>query len=583
MSSSNRAVVALFALAVVAALGAVAWLVLGSTPPAEAPPPIATIAKPPVPTGKPPLGHKPPRPEHLPPGPAGRPAVTNFVVAGLVKGPDGAPVPEADVVLFTGAARELPQAPAPASAEKVPPETLRELFSLEPDELAGTNLYSGVPALPTGAPAAAEKEVDRAKTGADGTFRITLKSRGPFRVDARKEGVGHAVATDVAAGQTDLVLTLGPAATLAGRVLASAGTPVEGAVVVIRSGSTVRGATAGADGAFSVPDLAPGRYALDAGAPGFAPTSLPSVEVPAAAPLDVVLGAGYAARVTVTKRELPAPPPPGTPRQRGGAMPQGAPLDGALVVLFHRQSRTYRSALTGPDGIARIDRLGAGRWTLAARKEGFMVGIGKEIAFKVGSPPEESREVRMIPSVPTPVRVLDEAGSPIRNAKVYTGGLDVEYDERHSVLVGKTDTDGRIDFAFDDGIPWKGVLWIVPEDGSAVVKVEPDDPTSGEEVKAVVRPGRVVQGTVTDQKGNGIAGAQVLVNVTSDEPEVDVGLYVYTDAKGTYRFPSLPFGDVSLEVDADGEWDTVDVDGEVKDNPLVRDFKIEVAEKEPPK
>jgi hypothetical protein len=265
--------------------------------------------------------------------------------------------------------------------------------------------------------------------------------------------------------------------------------------------------------------------------------------------------------------------------QRGAAVLQGTPLEGALVVLYHRQSRTYRSAVTGPDGVARIDRLGAGKWLLSARKEGFMIGLGKEINFRVGSPPEESRDVKMFAAVPTPVRVLDEAGAPVRHAKVYTGGLDVEYDERQSTLVGKTDEEGRIQFAFDDGIPWKGVLWIVPEGGGAVVKVEPDDPTSGEEVKAVVRPGRVIQGTVTDAAGKGIAGAQVLVNVTSDEPEVDVGLYVYTDAKGAYRFPSLPFGDVSLEVDADGEWDSADVDAEVKDDPLVRDFKIEAAEK----
>jgi len=582
MNSSNKAVVALFALAVVAALAAVAWLVLDSAPRSEPGihppvPPVKSGAKDPVPPPRDPrTGRNPPRVKQ------GK--VTAWEVAGLVKGPDGAAAADAEVAVFPGVSRDVPLAPSTASStstEKIPEETLRELFSLDPDDLAATSLYSGVPVLPTAA--APEKETAHVRTGPDGAFRVPVKFRGPFRLVARKEGVGHAVVADVqaldaAVGGAGVTLTLGPASTLAGRVVNGAGGAVEGAVVVIRSGSSSRGATSGPDGAFAIQDLVPGKYVLDAGAQGLAPASLAAVEVPAAAPLEVVLGAGYAVRVTVAKREVPVHQP-GMPNPNRNAVFQGPPVEGALVVLYHRQSRTYRSAVTGADGTVRIDRLGTGQWLLSARKEGFLVGLGKVIHFRTGSPPEETREVKMYASVPTPIRVLDENGLPIRAAKVFTGGLDIEYDPRHSVQVGKTDDEGRISFAFDDGIPWKGILWIVPEDGGAVVKVEPDDPTSGEEVRAVVRPGRVIQGTVSDQRGRPVKGAQVLVNVTNDEPEVDVGLYAYTDEKGVYRFPALPFGDVSLEVDADGEWDTQDIEAEVKDNPLVRDFKIEVEEK----
>ncbi len=183
----------------------------------------------------------------------------------------------------------------------------------------------------------------------------------------------------------------------------------------------------------------------------------------------------------------------------------------------------------------------------------------------------------MFAAVETPIRVVDENGNPLRNARVFTGGNDEDYDERRSKLVGRTDDDGRIKFTFDDQVRWKSVVWVVPEEGGGAIKVEPDDPTGGE-VKAVVRPGRVVQGTVTDTKGKALKGVQVHVEVTDDDHDVDVTLNVYTDEKGAYRFPPLPFGDVSLEADLEGEFETQDVDAEVRENPLVRDFKLNVEE-----
>ena len=52
----------------------------------------------------------------------------------------------------------------------------------------------------------------------------------------------------------------------------------------------------------------------------------------------------------------------------------------------------------------------------------------------------------------------------------------------------------------------------------------------------------------------------------------------YTDDKGAYRFPPLPWGEVSIDVDAEGEFDSQDVDSDVRDNPLVRDFKLSIEE-----
>ena len=113
---------------------------------------------------------------------------------------------------------------------------------------------------------------------------------------------------------------------------------------------------------------------------------------------------------------------------------------------------------------------------------------------------------------------------------------------------------------------------------AAIAKVEPEDQVSGEEVRAVARPGRVVQGTVTDQKGRGVKGAQVLLDIVDDDREIDVGLYVYTDEKGFYRFPEVPFGEVTLEVDAGGEWDTAEFEADDRRSPLVQEFTLEAEE-----
>ena len=105
------------------------------------------------------------------------------------------------IVVFAAVPSDQRLAPAPATAEKVAPDALREMFSLDPDDLERTIPYSGVPALPAGTPAVPEREVARGKSGADGTFRVPVRARGPFRVEARKEGVGQVDSSFLGDGQ----------------------------------------------------------------------------------------------------------------------------------------------------------------------------------------------------------------------------------------------------------------------------------------------------------------------------------------------------------------------------------------------
>ena len=571
---AGKTSVALFAAFVAAALAAVAWLVLsGSPPPGKA----GTDGPGPTPT---PIPAPPPPPPPGPKGPKGdprrnpRPASVALEVKGRVLAPSGVPEPGAEVVVFRPT-REGPaggSAAPPPPEEKVDSEVLRECFALTTEETATASWYSGIPHPPDSKEEAAE--AGRVVTGPDGTFTLSVRERGPFRLEARKEGVGSAVADGVAANVA-VEMKLGDEQALTGRVVRDSGsTPVEGAVVVVRSGRLALSARTGADGGFSIPGLPPGRYHLTAGAAGFAPTVLPSVPFPSTEPIEARLGLGMAVRVLVSKRDLTAPP------ARRGAMrsgPYGPPVEGATVVLFQRGTGSFRAAVTGADGVARIDRLGPGAWSVAARKEGFGIGAAPGLRLGPNSAPEESREVGLLPLVKTPLRFLDDAGAPLKNARIYTGGEDEELDERRSRLIGRTDAEGVLAVEFDDNVPWKAIAWVVPEGGGAAVKVEAEEP--GQEQKVVVTKGRVVQGTVKDHRGRPVAAAEVTLMVTDDEPDVDIELRTASDAAGAFKFPEVPFGDVSIQAEtADGDYGEVDIEEENRDSPLVKEIVIELEE-----
>jgi hypothetical protein len=505
-----------------------------------------------------------------------------WAIKGEVIDPAGAPVPGAEIVVLdvSNEPSELAAGNAATDANRVNPEHIREIFSLDPEESVNAAIYTGLPALPGKEPPG--KEFTRGESGDDGKFSIEAAKRGPFRLVGSKEGVGRGVATGVWAGGEPVTLRLGPAAVLSGKVVnAVGGVPIEGAVLVVRSGGTAKEGRSIADGTFSIAELPPGKYTLVAGATGFAPVTMASVEVPSPVPVDVVLGGGFTVRVNVTAYERPTYE---QLKARGkGPRPPGPPVEGAVVILYHSQTDSYRTAMTGPDGVARLERLGLGNWRIGARKDGFNVGGCTDVRFKPGSPPEESRDVKLYPAYESTIRVTDENGAAIRNARVFTGGTSEDYDEKFSKLVGRTDDEGKIKFAFDDTVPWKSVLWVIPEEGGAAAKLEPEGmpgEADQEDEKVVIRPGRPVSGVVKDQKGRPVKDMQVTLEVTDKEADLDLTLLAYTDASGVYKFPGVPFGETTLEVDSDGETETVEVDEENKESPLLRDFKITVDEEE---
>jgi protocatechuate 3,4-dioxygenase beta subunit len=105
---------------------------------------------------------------------------------------------------------------------------------------------------------------------------------------------------------------------------------------------------------------------------------------------------------------------------------------------------------------------------------------------------------------------------------------------------------------FDEAIPRKSALWVLPPEG-ATMRVEPSPRDEDGELKAVVRPGRIVRGTVRDGAGGPVSGATVTLRVEAESRELAVRLRTSTDAAGAYAFPRVASG--ALRVTAEGNSD----------------------------
>jgi len=113
----------------------------------------------------------------------------------------------------------------------------------------------------------------------------------------------------------------------------------------------------------------------------------------------------------------------------------------------------------------------------------------------------------------------------------------------------------------------------VPAVGAAM-RVEPSPRDEVGEVKAVVRPGRIVRGTVRDGAGSPVAGAVVTLKVDAEERELAIGLRTTTDAAGSYVFPRVAYGGLRVWVDGGSDYAEARRDGSAREDPLVVDLRL---------
>ncbi|MFW5966461.1 MAG: carboxypeptidase regulatory-like domain-containing protein, partial [Persicimonas sp.] len=227
-----------------------------------------------------------------------------------------------------------------------------------------------------------------------------------------------------------------------GRVVDSAGRPVEGARVETESGV---GASTDEEGRFRLDGLKAGRHRLDARAEGF---SSP--------------GSADARRVEVTLSEEDGEPGiedleltlHRPARLSGRVVAGGDPVEGARIDLYYRSAAGLQGSLdpfvsssgveTDEEGRFEVDRAAPGQLHLLVEADEYALAESREYRVEPGEELDDLM-VDLDPASQVGGQVIDTEGDPVR-ARVVLRGEALERSRRV-----RTDDDGR--FSFDDVPP----------------------------------------------------------------------------------------------------------------------------------
>jgi hypothetical protein len=546
----NRSVLVVVALGALVAAAVVAALVFSPSPAVD-----LGRGRPQKPTESLPDGTNPIRsPEgNGPARPPVSPVSGDPAVSGVVADAQGNPVAGAEVLLYDGE-RRFP-AVTVSGEEEARRHLVGDLFQYRTEEVSTLRPLSSGPG-----PVTDEAPVARAMTAENGEFRIADPPPGMLGLVARKEALAS---PEVSARRGSKVrLVIGETASIRGLVRsADDGRMLPGATVRVAVAGLAFNATSAADGTFALPGLPGGPASVVTTHPEFAGDSrrdialLPGREKE----LEIQLTKGLRLTVTVTGIE--------------GDEPTGPVVAGATVGLVRTSDKVYAVGTTGEDGKVVFEGLPTGDWLVNASRDGFLPSGEEKIVLSE----TKEWELSMEKAVYTTLKVVDERGVVVADAEVFTGNADEEFEMGASRRAGATDQAGELAFPFD----WMGrdAVAFVMKPGYGAGIVQPQDPSAGEPITVVLRPGIALRGQVTDFAGKPAAGAKVYVEVSVEDVASD-DLYVtlYADSDGRYSLPCLPVGSVWVEVEAEGH-DAADADFEAEpgSGEIVRDFRLEKA------
>ncbi len=416
----------------------------------------------------------------------------------------------------------------------------------------------------------------RSETVADAAGRLALNRLPAGSLKLRLEADGLAWhETDVRLSEEKTLdlgeIRLGPPARIEGKVLDVRGQPVARAKVrVLRGGvqdnemfaamtGAKRGVLSGADGAFVLDDVVPGRVRLQATADGFAPTQTDRLTVEVDRPLrDVVLTLGHGG--AIAGRVL---------------LPPGADPTRWRVIASEIRAADTKQTEPGGDGAFRVENLLGGRYNVQAMDVMAVNTASEAFADDLteGRPMDFGKMMQSMTQSMVQTRCLVKDGET----------TEIELDARSlasagtrlvvDVFVGDERlTDGFVEVADAAG---GGMQMAVLIDGSFVVESvnarqvvvqvrqgmalapvgEPtriEIPAGADEHKTTLRlaGGRLSGRVVHDSTGDPLGGALVRVrgaNAATDR-EPDIG-FALTDALGHFTITGLAAGAYSLVAD----------------------------------
>lgn len=390
-----------------------------------------------------------------------------------------------------------------------------------------------VPPIPHGAvPVAPQaKGEDPWVTRFDGTFRAAPVPPGRLRAVVRHPAYVEAISSPVAVepgGEGRVKVVLSPGGRLTGRVRDEKGFPVGGAWVEVaaRAGSLARRVRAASDGTYVLVAV-PGDVAVSV-----APPDRPN-EI--ALRVDALVPEGGTKELDLV---LPAPRPPSKVRVLDD---RRYPLKGAQVTVASLDPKAPVKATSFSDdkGEVEIPRVAGLRVQLEVRAPGFAPyrTVHESLAA--------SLDVELAQGIAVRGSVLSPGG------RVAASGATVSLIGDFGVRRAVTDAKGR--YAFAD-VPRGDATIDVRLSGTAgarrAVAVAPSGSKAEIEVDRLeLGAAGIVEGTVVDEKGRGVAGARVArdraptyVPAGGTLPGVAI-----TDATGSFKLVDVAVGDAEIE------------------------------------
>jgi hypothetical protein len=397
-------------------------------------------------------------------------------------------------------------------------------------------------------------------SGADGTFRLRLPMR--FRREVRAAAPGHFPAgAEIPAGgeAAPVMLTLTPAAGVAGRVVDEQGGAVAGSFLTALDPTRPEEEEpplgwSRMDGSFRLASLLPGRkYKVTATQEGFAPGEAEAATAPAgkaSPPIRIVLTRGQrafgrvvdeagrpVAGVLLTLDPFSEDDPPPSPFEEGGSGLKGSSDD--------------RGAFEIPD-------VSTGTFVLRAMKEGFAAFSKAGVEIAAGSGRADLGTITLESGVTIEGRVTDSKGQPLEEAKVFTSPFAGFMASGTFGIPSRKPTVTGADGSFRIEDLKRGERYdlsaLHPGHAPATARgVE----APAEDLRIVLQTGRTLSGRVVGPERAPVPGAEIQAREESRVTSEGSGIstifmrhLAVTDAEGRFRIGALEAGTLSLVVSA---------------------------------
>ncbi|HIJ64460.1 MAG TPA: sigma-70 family RNA polymerase sigma factor [Candidatus Hydrogenedentes bacterium] len=318
------------------------------------------------------------------------------------------------------------------------------------------------------------------------------------------------------------------------------------------------------DGSYTIPGLYEGAYRVRASAPGFLDHD-PIVVAAGSENADIVLQKGAVIEGHVVNADTGRPV---TAFQLEYRLDPDIDLPVDEETVGRSWPAAGSDAFKHPEGAFALRGLGAGRVTITAQADGYLMRWIDVAQVEPGKT-TTGIVIRLAPAAPVTGTVVDTAGQPISGVEIH---LEADDDDSYDEPVAWTQMDGAFEIR---RIPAEQFTVIARKPPYAETSVPAESGASGTPpLRIVMQEGGTVTGTVT-RAGEPAASYTRIAVVAKDDPGHAVIAEVNED--GTYTVQGVPTGAVNVRAGIGVAFDE-DLEDLVSGEELTREAIVEAGE-----